>query len=357
MRKIVILSLAVITTLLNANRIESEIGINIGLNSTKNEDGNKFQNPRVGVTYQNNKYVVMPRVDLEYVKVKDDYATALLKGSVNAVYEYENSTYVIPYVLGGLGYEYVSSPTDGVFESHPFVQGGAGIRVDLKDGMKARVEGKLLKILGSSGEGNEGILTVGVSFPLSYEKSRVVRRPVTVRAKPRPLPVIVKPTTKVFYVNNNECSIKIDAPDLDRDGVEDRLDQCPATPCDFSVDGYGCPVKTTLKVNFTTASDQINQNSMVKVNRFANFLLSHKGSLVKIVGHTDSVGAAEKNMNLSYRRANSIVRALIQRGVSASRLEADGRGESMPIASNNTIGGKAMNRRIEAILSYPKARK
>ena len=191
MKRITILSLLAITTLLNANRIESEIGINIGLNSTKNEDGNKFQNLRMGVTYQNNKYVVMPRVDLEYVKVKDDYASALLKGSINAVYEYENSDYyTIPYVLGGLGYEYVSNPTEGVFESHLFVQGGAGVRVDLEEGMKARVEGKVLQILGSSGEGNEAILTVGMSFPLSYEKSKpksnVVRRAFVVRAKPIP---------------------------------------------------------------------------------------------------------------------------------------------------------------------------
>ena len=168
---------------------------------------------------------------------------------------------------------------------------------------------------------------------------------------------MVRPTTKVFYVNNNECSIKIDAPDLDRDGVEDRLDQCPATPCNFSVDGYGCPIKTTLRVNFATGSDRMSQNSMVKVNRFANFLLSHKGSLVKIIGHTDSVGTASSNMNLSYRRANTVMRELIRRGVSAARLEAEGKGESMPIASNNTALGKAMNRRIEAILSYPKARK
>jgi OOP family OmpA-OmpF porin len=355
MKKIAIMVLAITTTQLHADRIESEIGINIGVNSTKNEDGNKFQNPRIGITYQDNKYVVMPRVDLEYVKVKDDYASSLLKGSINAVYEYENNTYTIPYLVGGVGYEYVSSPTDDVFESHPFVQGGAGVRVDLENGMKARVEGKLLKILASSREGNEAILTVGMSFPLSYQKQRKSPPPVVVHAKPAP--IIVKPTTKVFYVNNNECSMKIDAPDLDRDGVEDRLDQCPATPCNFTVDSFGCPVKTTLRINFATASDRINENSMFKVNRFADFLLSHKGSLVKIVGHTDSVGTAQSNMSLSRRRASSVMRALIQRGVSASRLDAQGMGESMPISSNNTIEGKAMNRRIEAILSYPKGRK
>ena len=52
----------------------------------------------------------------------------------------------------------------------------------------------------------------------------------------------------------------------------------------------------------------------------------------------------------------SVVNALASRGVSLSRLRAEGKGESMPIASNQTVEGRAMNRRIEAEISYPKGR-
>ncbi len=361
MQKIVIFQLFLFLTFLSGRTIESEIGINIGLNSTHNENGFKFKNPTIGVTYQDNRYVVMPRVDLEYVSVKNDYATSLLKGSVNAIYEYENKTYTIPYALVGVGYEHVGGATKDVFESHPFVQGGVGVRVDLEQGYKARVEGKMLQVLASSKEGNEAVITAGISVPLKYQefhqkRPKIIRR-VIATPKVKVVPIVVPPPkTKIVYVKNNECSIKIDKPDFDRDGVEDRFDQCPTTPCNFSVDRYGCPVKTTLRVNFRTNSAKIEGYSLHKVEIFANFLKKNRGSFVKIIGHTDSRGSAKHNMELSLARANSIKRALVEQGVSASRLSTEGRGESQPIAPNTTKKGRAMNRRIEALLSYPKGR-
>ena len=363
MKRIVIFQLFLMLTLLNGRTIESEIGINVGLNSTKNENGFKFKNPTIGVTYQDDRYVVMPRVDLEYVRVKDDYATSLLKGSVNAVYEYENQTYTIPYALVGVGYEYVGGAKPDIFESHPFVQGGVGVRVDLEQGYKARIEGKMLKVLANSKEGNEAILTAGVSMPFSYGRSprkqpRVVHRVVPrVKTLPKFVARVEPPKPKIVYIKNNECSIKIDRPDFDRDGVEDRFDQCPATPCNFSVDRYGCPVKTTLRVNFRSNSAKIEGYSIDKIKIFTNFLLKNRGSFVKIIGHTDSKGSSKHNMELSLSRANSVMKALIARGVSTARLSAEGKGESQPIAPNSTVGGRAMNRRIEAILSYPKGRR
>ena len=355
MKRITILHFLVFLTMVHARSIEGEIGINIGVNSTKNEGKNQFKNPTVGVTYMNTRYVVMPRVDVEYVKVQNDYASSLLKASINAVYEYENPTYTIPYVLGGVGYEYVSGGIQDVFESHPFVQGGAGIRVDLEQGYKARVEGKMLQVLGASKEGNELMLTAGVSIPLNYQQKRV-RRPRVVKRRP----VIMKQAPikpKVFYITNNECPLKIDAPDLDRDGVENRFDQCPATPCNFTVDVYGCPIKTTLEVHFAINSARLTPASMGKVQRFAHFLLTNRGSFVEIVGHTDSRGSAKHNLLLSQQRANSVLLALIDLGVSSARLHARGEGERMPIASNKSAEGRLMNRRIEAVLTYPKGRR
>jgi len=355
MFRLLILQFILLLTLLNGQRIEGEIGINVGMNSTKNGSASKFRNPTVGMTYQDNKYVVIPRVDLEYVKVKNDYASSLLKGSVNAVYEYENKTYTIPYALVGVGYEYVGGATSDVFESHPFVQGGVGVRVDLERGYKARLEGKVLQIVGSNNEGNEAIVTAGMSFPLNYVEPQMKKSRVPSAQSNHLTKKSVKP--KVFYVTNNECSLKINAPDFDRDGIENRFDQCPATPCNFTVDRYGCPVKTTLQVNFATNSATLRGFSVHKIDIFANFLLKNRGSFVQIVGHTDSIGSPMHNLVLSRKRANAVVQALIYRGVSPSRIRAEGRGESMPITSNKTAGGRALNRRIEAILTYPKERK
>jgi OOP family OmpA-OmpF porin len=342
-------------TFLNATSVESQIGINVGMVSTKNEIGSKFKNTTVDVNLRYNGYVVMPRLDLEYVKLKDEKADALIKGSFNGVYEFENSTNVVPYILAGVGYENVQGGEKDVFESHSFVQGGGGLSLDLPDEYKANIEGRLLQIIGGNNEENEAIVTAGIVIPLGDKPRRKkvrakVVRPIIV-ASPKVMPA---PRPSIIYINKNECSIKTTLPDLDRDGVEDRVDQCPATPCNFTVDHYGCPIKTTLKINFATNSATIKGNSLMRLDRFAKFLLKNKGSMVKIVGHTDSIGSSASNLSLSQRRAQSVVRALLQRGVSSSRLDAEGRGESRPIASNKTEMGRASNRRIEAHLSYPK---
>jgi len=356
-------SLLMVTSL-HANLAETEIGINLGVTSTKNEPSSKFENPTFGITYQNNSYVVMPRVDIEYVKLKHEEAKSLLKASINGVYEYENKTNVSPYVLVGVGYEKVQGEVENVIESHAFVQGGVGLQIDIKKGYKARLEGKFLQILGGNDENHEAIITGGLSIPLTYRrlvKPKVQPRPPFRPIPPLPVkeikPIIIQNPPKVIYSNVNECSIKIAAPDLDRDGIEDRIDQCPNTPCNFSVDNYGCPIKATLKINFANNSSEIKLYSLDKVNEFARFLLRNKGSMVSIEGHTDSVGSSSSNLALSHRRAKSVVRALIAQGISSARLNAEGKGESTPIASNKTSEGKAMNRRIEAVLSYPKGRK
>ncbi len=66
-----------------------------------------------------------------------------------------------------------------------------------------------------------------------------------------------------------------------------------------------------------------------------------------IEGHTDSLGTERSNLRLSQRRADSIVRSMVAQGTDPSRLTAVGRGESAPVASNDTPEGMAQNRRIE----------
>ena len=71
---------------------------------------------------------------------------------------------------------------------------------------------------------------------------------------------------------------------------------------------------------------------------------------IRIIGHTDSMGPDEVNQRLSEGRANSVRDDLIRRGISADRIEADGKGEHEPIAPNDTEEGRAQNRRVEFIV-------
>jgi outer membrane protein OmpA-like peptidoglycan-associated protein len=68
-------------------------------------------------------------------------------------------------------------------------------------------------------------------------------------------------------------------------------------------------------------------------------------------GHTDDTGSAEDNLVLSKRRAESVKRYLISRGIREDFITADGKGEASPIASNDTPKGRAENRRVEIVLS------
>ncbi len=64
-------------------------------------------------------------------------------------------------------------------------------------------------------------------------------------------------------------------------------------------------------------------------------------------GHTDNRGTAEYNRDLSQRRARSVVRALVARGIAAGRLVSEGYGFDRPVADNKTALGRAKNRRVE----------
>ncbi|MTI31023.1 PorP/SprF family type IX secretion system membrane protein [Xanthovirga aplysinae] len=73
---------------------------------------------------------------------------------------------------------------------------------------------------------------------------------------------------------------------------------------------------------------------------------------IKIIGHTDNVGTEAYNLRLSQRRAREIKSQLIENNISAERIFWDGRGESEPLAGNETVEGRRKNRRVEIILFY-----
>ncbi len=82
----------------------------------------------------------------------------------------------------------------------------------------------------------------------------------------------------------------------------------------------------------------------------AEVLTRYPDNQVTIVGYTDSTGSEAYNQSLSQRRAAAVLAELNRRGVPASRLQAIGRGESEPRASNDTAAGREQNRRVEILL-------
>lgn len=105
----------------------------------------------------------------------------------------------------------------------------------------------------------------------------------------------------------------------------------------------------TLYVNFDTGKATIKPDSARTLDDAAAALKVASGIRIEVGGHTDNVGAAAANEKLSAERAQAVVAALVGRGIPASRLNAKGYGQSVPIADNRTEDGRAKNRRVELV--------
>lgn len=101
---------------------------------------------------------------------------------------------------------------------------------------------------------------------------------------------------------------------------------------------------------FDYDSDKILPTSYAEIKRLSLFLKRNKQVHIEIVGHTDNQGSKSYNLDLSNRRANALMNALIQKGISADRLSARGMGSEAPVATNDTEEGRALNRRVEILI-------
>lgn len=95
---------------------------------------------------------------------------------------------------------------------------------------------------------------------------------------------------------------------------------------------------------------EISAASYPILNKVVQIMNENPSLKLEIAAHTDNIGSFEYNMNISERRAQSIVNLLASKGISVYRLNGKGYGESRPIAGNNTEEGRKMNRRVEFII-------
>ena len=104
-------------------------------------------------------------------------------------------------------------------------------------------------------------------------------------------------------------------------------------------------------IRFRTNSAELNADSIAILEQVSEALLQVPSAKIAVEGHTDSTGNNERNQELSAERANTVRSFLINRGIGSDRLTSRGFGSSQPIASNDTVTGRALNRRIEFQLS------
>lgn len=247
---------------------------------------------------------------------------------------------------------------------------GLGARYLVNDALALRGEARAIHNFDNKWW--EGLALAGLEVTLGGRLAPAV--PVAPVAEPvaepvvAPAPVIVpKPAPKPEPVIEEAPAVIEDiVVDSDRDGVPDHLDACPGTPVNTVVDARGCPVQVNLveelrqelRVFFDYDKSIIKPQYREEVAKVAAQMREFPNATATIEGHASRDSArssARYNQRLSEARANAVKSMLSNEfGIAPNRLNAVGYGFDRPLAPNTTAEGKAMNRRVEAVITGSK---
>lgn len=235
---------------------------------------------------------------------------------LDALYHFLPDQKLVPYVAVGYGGITVDDPSGRNDFSRGALNYGAGLKYFITERMALRGDVRHF-IMNKEQTLSNLEYTVGVSFLFGGEK-------------PAPPPV-VQPAPEVAPAPAEEAPLE------------------PVPAAEPAPGHYKYCV--TLHIEFDIDRAIIRPEYHDEVAKVGNFMKRYPDTTAVIEGHTDNVGAAEHNMELSQRRAESVVNYLADKfGIDRSRLTAKGYGSTRPIADNATDEGKQKNRRIEAII-------
>ncbi|WP_443937030.1 OmpA family protein [Pedobacter sp. MW01-1-1] len=115
-------------------------------------------------------------------------------------------------------------------------------------------------------------------------------------------------------------------------------------------EGEGIIVKFDNGILFDINKAVLKDAAKSNIQSLAASLNQYPDTDIKVIGHTDSTGTLQLNMNLSEKRASAVKAYAVSQGVPASRLVTIGKGPNEPIADNKTEAGRAENRRVEIVI-------
>ncbi|WP_201527944.1 MULTISPECIES: OmpA family protein [Psychrobacter] len=200
----------------------------------------------------------------------------------------------------------------------------------------------------------EGMALAGLEVVLGGHLAPTVAVPPMVEPA---APVVSEPVVPIVVVDEVDV-------DSDGDGVPDSIDECPGTPMNVVVDERGCPLqvditdelKMELRVFFDNDKTAIKNQYQPEIAKVAEKMREYPNSMARVEGHASKTGpSARYNQRLSEARAVAVKSMLTNEfGIAPNRLSTVGYGYDKPIADNNTEEGRAMNRRVYAIITGDK---
>ena len=260
-----------------------------------------------------------------------------------------------PYILVGAGrskLEFENNSGNKVADSVDTIGNlGLGAMYRINDALSLRGEARAIHNFDENWW--EGMALAGLEVVLGGHLAPTVAVPPMI--EPTLVPVVVAPPVVV---------VPRDV-DSDGDGVFDSVDQCPGTPMNLVVDERGCPVdvviedalKMELRVFFDNDKSNIKAQYQSEIAKVAEKMREYPNSGARVEGHASKTGpSARYNQRLSEARAVAVKSMLTnQFGIAPNRVSTVGYGYDQPIASNDTEEGRAMNRRVYAIITGDKS--
>jgi OOP family OmpA-OmpF porin len=303
--------------------------------------------------------VYMRSDSIEYENLNGN--TNVNRAFVNAVKRFAITDRFAAYGLAGLGYQNVTQEL-GNFEDSPIFNYGLGLRYDIPY-YGIAVKGDIRHLITTKDTQNDFMYTLGLAMPLGKKNSDLVAAKIPIVVQEIPEEAIDGDDDKDGVLNSKDlcpntlAGVKVDKDgcevknDDDKDGVLNKFDKCPNTSAGVKVNKDGCVDVINLNINFDNNSAVIKNEYKKNLETFANILKQNKSLTAVIEAHTDDKGSDAYNQNLSDRRAVSVINALKALDINTSRLKSIGYGESQPIATNDTEAGKAINRRVTALVN------
>jgi OOP family OmpA-OmpF porin len=256
-----------------------------------------------------------------------------------------------PYLIFGAGY--LGTETElGAKDSSPSGTAGLGMKVRFGySPWSLRAEWRMRHAFGGDNSFTDRIASLGVWYSFGASESALA----TAITEPE---AVVEPDRDGDGVAdsrdacpNSPRGIPVDPTgcpqDIDQDGVANDRDHCTGTGAGVKVDANGCDIIELKPVYFETESAELHETSTGALDETVSILSRYPELQVEIGGHADARGPEDYNMGLSLRRAEAVRGYLEQAGVDPARLTVRGYGELRPVTSNETVLGRADNRRVE----------
>ena len=160
----------------------------------------------------------------------------------------------------------------------------------------------------------------------------------------------------LLYCYNHEIDIEKEHPELHKSVLRIYGHYKPhASRMAEALDNLKLPSRGDIRkaahvIQIAVMIDELTQEGLWVVQEAASRLSECNEGGISVSGHTDSVGAAKYNLDLSKRRAYTVASVLVQMGIQKDRLQAQGFGETRPIDTNDTPEGRSQNRRVELVV-------